>query len=361
TPWNMSESFVISSIWLMSITSEITLRLCASAALRSIFSPCSPSPWNAYGELRGLNAPPRRIFAPARLTAAAVACTCSSVSAEHGPAMTITSSPPIRTSSMVTMVSSGRKVRLARLYGSVMRSTSWTPSSSPISSGSILWAPTTPSTVRVTPDDRCTSIPSSIRRAITASTCASGARSFITTTMTSLSRSTLPNVFRESKDPRREFCRSQDRHCEGRSRPPIASSRAGAATAFAGNPFGTPCLVDDPLEDANHGLRLQRSRELGRRCPDPREHLRLSLGLIDGQPRFVLQPSDLHGACHAHVQKPYQLLVDHVDAASQFLDGQDFSQRTYSSTRVVRSPAGPASAMTFTTAPPTPAARAHCA
>jgi hypothetical protein len=60
--------------------------------------------------------------------------------------MTMTSSPPIRTSSMVTMVSSGRNVRLARLYGSVMRSTSWTPSRMPINSGSILCAPTTPRT-----------------------------------------------------------------------------------------------------------------------------------------------------------------------------------------------------------------------
>ena len=99
----------------MSITSEMSFRLCASAARRSICSPGSPRPWKLYGELRGLNAPPRRIFAPARLTAAALAMTCSSVSAEQGPAMTITSSPPIRTSSSVTMVSSGLKARLARL------------------------------------------------------------------------------------------------------------------------------------------------------------------------------------------------------------------------------------------------------
>ena len=88
-----------------------------------------------------------------------MAITCSSVSAEQGPAIMITSSPPIRTSSMVTMVSSGLKVRLARLYGSVMRSTSWTPSRSSISSFSTLCAPTTPSTVRVAPDERCTSMP----------------------------------------------------------------------------------------------------------------------------------------------------------------------------------------------------------
>jgi len=51
----------------------------------------------------------------ARLTAAAAASTCAGVSAEHGPAMTITSSPPTLTSPTETTVSSGLKVRLASL------------------------------------------------------------------------------------------------------------------------------------------------------------------------------------------------------------------------------------------------------
>src|SRR5258705_47762 len=216
--WKMSLYFAINSIWLMSIPSEMTLRLCASAALRSMRRPSSPRPWNAYGELRGLNAPPRRIFAPARLTAAALACTCSSVSAEHGPAMTITSSPPIRTSPTLTTVSSGLNVRLARLYGSVMRSTSWTPSRMPINSGSILCAPTTPRTVRVTPDDRWTSMPSSIRRAMTASICASEARSFMTTTMPLLSN----------------------------GRTEVFAGRARFAS-------GPPRFIDDAFKDPDHG------------------------------------------------------------------------------------------------------------
>jgi len=54
-----------------------------------------------------------------------VVSTCSSDSAEHGPAMTITSSPPTRTSSPIAMtLFSGLNVRLASLYGSVMRNTS---------------------------------------------------------------------------------------------------------------------------------------------------------------------------------------------------------------------------------------------
>ena len=38
--------------------------------------------------MRGLNAPPRRAVAPAALTARAVVSVCSSLSTEHGPAMT---------------------------------------------------------------------------------------------------------------------------------------------------------------------------------------------------------------------------------------------------------------------------------
>ena len=85
------------------------------AAPRSSRSPSSPRPWKLYGDERGLNAPPRSTLAPARLTAAAVAFTCASFSAEHGPAMTMTSSPPMRTSPTVMTVSSGLNVRLASL------------------------------------------------------------------------------------------------------------------------------------------------------------------------------------------------------------------------------------------------------
>src|SRR5258705_234578 len=208
------------------------------------------------------------LFAPARLTAAALACTCSSVSAEHGPAMTITSSPPTLTSSMLTTVSSGLKVRLARLYGSEMRSTSWTPSRMPINSGSILWAPTTPRTVRVTPDDRWTSIPSSMRRAITASICASVARSFITTTMSLLSNR-RSEVFT-------------------------------GGTRFA---FGAPRLVDDAFEDPDDGVARERARQIQGRLPDLLEHPLLSIGLVDRHAELVFQLADLDRAREPDVQQ----------------------------------------------------------
>ena len=99
----------------MSMISDTSLRLWRSAALRSSRSPSSPRPWKLYGELRGLKAPPRRTFAPARLTAEAAASTCSSVSAEHGPAITMTSSPPTRRSPTAMTLFSDLNVRLASL------------------------------------------------------------------------------------------------------------------------------------------------------------------------------------------------------------------------------------------------------
>ena len=45
-------------------------------------------PWNVYGEVLGLKAPPRSMSAPAAFTARAVATVCSSVSTAQGPAIT---------------------------------------------------------------------------------------------------------------------------------------------------------------------------------------------------------------------------------------------------------------------------------
>ena len=62
-----------------------------------IFSPASPSPWKAYGEVRGLNAPPRSSDAPAARAICAAARVCSGVSTAHGPAITVSVSGPIGT------------------------------------------------------------------------------------------------------------------------------------------------------------------------------------------------------------------------------------------------------------------------
>ena len=94
-----------------------------SRASASSSRPFSPSPWKLYGEVRGLNAPPRMIRAPAALTAWAVSSTCSRLSTEQGPAMTTSSLPPISTSPTLTMVSVGLKSRLACFHDFVIRAT----------------------------------------------------------------------------------------------------------------------------------------------------------------------------------------------------------------------------------------------
>ena len=151
------------------MTSVTSFRSWRSAAARSIRSPASPSPWKLYGELRGLNAPPRRIFAPARLTAAAVASTCSSDSAEHGPAITMTSSPPIadvadRDDGVLGLEGAARQlVRLGdaqHFVHALLHARAAADRPLPL--------PTAPITVRDAPVDRCTSKPISMSCAMTA-------------------------------------------------------------------------------------------------------------------------------------------------------------------------------------------------
>jgi hypothetical protein len=113
-----------------SSSASVTIaRPVASRALASSSSPARPSPWNAYGDDRGLYAPPRSATAPAALTACADARICASLSTEHGPAITGTSGPPKRTPGATsTTVFSGRHSRDTCLYGLLTYSTCATPS-----------------------------------------------------------------------------------------------------------------------------------------------------------------------------------------------------------------------------------------
>ncbi len=54
------------------MTSVMIGRPVASRASANMARPSSPRPWNEYGEVRGLNAPPRSRSAPASRTACAV-------------------------------------------------------------------------------------------------------------------------------------------------------------------------------------------------------------------------------------------------------------------------------------------------
>ena len=86
------------------------------ASARSL-SPSSSRPWNAYGDVRGLNAPPRSTAAPAAFTRVATSSTCSRDSTEHGPAMTTIFRPPMPTLPTCTTLLALRTSRLASLNG----------------------------------------------------------------------------------------------------------------------------------------------------------------------------------------------------------------------------------------------------
>ena len=89
------------------ITSVITGSPVSCLARASSFRPSNPMPRKLYGEVRGLNAPPRITVAPEAFTALAVETICSSSSTEHGPAMITGSGPPMTALPTVTVELSG--------------------------------------------------------------------------------------------------------------------------------------------------------------------------------------------------------------------------------------------------------------
>ena len=80
-----------------------------------------------YGDVRGLNAPPRSIVAPAASTARAVSSVCSRYSTVHGPAIRPKYSSPIFRPSTSITVGSGETSRETSLYGFRIGSTCSTP------------------------------------------------------------------------------------------------------------------------------------------------------------------------------------------------------------------------------------------
>ena len=84
--------------------------------------------------MRGLNAPPRKSAAPARLTSRAMVSACSRLSTAHGPAITAMFSPPMTTSPTRTQVSWGCISRPTSLKGVLTRRTRATPGRRRISS-----------------------------------------------------------------------------------------------------------------------------------------------------------------------------------------------------------------------------------
>ena len=108
-----------------SLISSLTMgRPVASRALTMSRMPSVPRPWNAYGDVRGLYAPPRSMLPPAAFTSRATCTICSSPSTLHGPPITtIFSLPPTFTPATSTIVSASWNRRFAFLYGSDTRCT----------------------------------------------------------------------------------------------------------------------------------------------------------------------------------------------------------------------------------------------
>ena len=80
-----------------STTSVTTGSPVATPTSARISSASTPSPWKAYGEVRGMNAPPRSRVAPAPLAICAASSIWSRLSTAHGPPMKVKVSGPIGT------------------------------------------------------------------------------------------------------------------------------------------------------------------------------------------------------------------------------------------------------------------------
>ena len=94
-----------------------------------------------------MNAPPRRIVAPAAATASAVSNSCSRLSTEHGPAIIVSEPSPMTASRTRMTVSSGWNSREVSLNGRLIGVTDSTPGSAAKRSRSAgLRAPISPTT-----------------------------------------------------------------------------------------------------------------------------------------------------------------------------------------------------------------------
>src|SRR5215216_3740534 len=154
----------------------------ARAAAR-ISSASRPSPLNANGDVRGLNAPPRSIEAPPSRTVRATVSVCSRDSTVHGPAIRQNVSlPPTRRPLTANAVGSWwASSEDASLYGREIGTTRSTPAmpSSP-SSRTPSGSPIAPIAVVSSPGSTSTCTPVVFSLALTASISASPASGVIT-------------------------------------------------------------------------------------------------------------------------------------------------------------------------------------
>ena len=85
--WITSACSATSGAWAASSSSVTTGSPVSARASDRISSPGGPRPLNANGDVRGLNAPPRSMHAPAAATVRATRSVWSRDSTVHGPAI----------------------------------------------------------------------------------------------------------------------------------------------------------------------------------------------------------------------------------------------------------------------------------
>src|SRR3954447_25653705 len=176
--WTTSACAAIASACWESRNSVTTGSPVSARASARISSASRPSPLNANGEVRGLNAPPRSIDAPASRTTRATSSVCSRDSTVHGPAIRQNVSfPPTTRPSTANFVGSWwASSEDASLYGREIGTTRSTPAipSSP-SSRTPSGSPIAPIAVVSVPGMTTTCTPVSASRSRTASISASAA------------------------------------------------------------------------------------------------------------------------------------------------------------------------------------------
>ena len=215
--------------------------------------------------------------------------------------MTMTSSPPMRTSPIVMTVFSGLNVRLASLYGSVIRSTSCTPSSTSSSRGS-------PCAIAA---DRADHGPQRARRAVHVESHLHELRDHALDLL--VGRAFLhdhnhdvpASCYRHRSPPalRDRLVTAPRGRCVSPPTAglPLCRRRPSIVMGRLRDPLEPPRLVDDALEQPRDRVVVERAPV--RRAWTCVEHLPLAVGLVDLQAERVLDLADLQRARRALVQQ----------------------------------------------------------
>src|SRR3954470_24895972 len=181
--WTTSACSAMASACWESRNSVTTGSPVSARASARISSASRPSPLNANGDVRGLNAPPRSIEAPPSRTTRATSSVCSRDSTVHGPAIrqNVAGPPTSRPSTANVVGSWWASSEEASLYGREIGTTRSTPAmpSSP-SSRTPSGSPIAPIAVVSSPGSTSTCTPVVSSRDLTAAISASVASGVMT-------------------------------------------------------------------------------------------------------------------------------------------------------------------------------------